>query len=116
MSRQTLMKRTKYILFYFARLLYKSRTLKALRMGLLLKFSEHIRRPCPHIHSLLRNLCLTSSSYLRVSPNQQYLIANCCDYPSFHFTCLFQTNLFRGTWPLLNGQLNFWWDRNITYN
>ena len=28
----------------------------------------------------------------------------------------FQTNLFRGTWPLLNGQLNFWWDRNITYN
>ena len=25
------------------------------------------------------------------------IIANCCNYPSFHFTCLFfQTNLFRG--------------------
>ena len=25
---------------------------------------------------------------------------------------IFQTNLFRGTWPLLNGQLNFWWDKH----
>ena len=34
--------------------------------------------------------------------------ANCCNYPSFHFTCLFfQTNLFRGIYPLLNGQLRF---------
>ena len=25
---------------------------------------------------------------------------------------IFQTNLFRDTWPLLNGQLNFWWDKH----
>ena len=39
----------------------------------------------------------TSPSGPRWDNSHSCPIANCCDYPSFHFTCLFQTNLFRGT-------------------